>query len=192
MIKYFCDKCGNEVESNGLVVPMYAYDAIGTKLAFLKNNLLCEKCVEKFNMIKDRLEHEEDFFDMSDKQISLMEYDFKVGDKVVTSTGQVGVIKSICGCVSCIERGFYEPKVVTTAGVGDIYITNNDRDVNFRSFYRIGKYCFGNIDIDCIKYDIKSETKNLEEATNNLKEYHAQYKRMRLLEALGSAAEAEE
>lgn len=62
MIKYFCDKCGNEIKTNVTAVPMYAYDGLGNAIVYIKSNHLCEECVEKFDMIKDQLEHDEDFF----------------------------------------------------------------------------------------------------------------------------------
>lgn len=72
MIKYFCDKCGNEIVSNGLAIPIYAYDGLGVALLFIGNKHLCDECVKKFDMIKDRLEHEQDFFEVSDEDTSLM------------------------------------------------------------------------------------------------------------------------
>lgn len=184
MVKCFCDKCGNEIETISLMVPMFVRDGAGTKLMFLKNNILCEKCAEKFNMVKDNLEHEEDFFDMSNEDISLMEYDFKVGDKVVTSTGQIGAITNICNCDRCKERGFYEPDVLTTNGVDKIYITDNDKRTKFRSFYSIGKYKFGNLDKDCVKRDIENETNRIEESTSRLIEYNRQLVRLNYLESV--------
>lgn len=62
MIKYFCDKCGNEIKTMAAIVPMYAYDGLGNVILYIRDNHLCEECVEKFNAIKDQLEHEEDFF----------------------------------------------------------------------------------------------------------------------------------
>lgn len=181
MIKYFCDRCGNEFKSNGLAIQVYARDGIGTKIWFEDNKHLCAECADKFNMIKDRLEYEEDIFSMSDEDIALMEYDFKVGDKVITSTGEVGVIESICDCYKCKERGFYEPKVKTTKGIYDIYITDNDKKNGFSSFYEIGKYKFGNVDKESIKRDIEYETHNIEEATKRLNEYRNQLERMSCL-----------
>ena len=178
MIKYFCDRCGNEFKSNGLSIPVYVRDNIGTKILFVDNKHLCEKCTNKFNMIKDRLEYEEDFFDMSDEDVALMEYDFKVGDKVITSTGEVGVIESICDCYRCKQRGFYEPNVKLIHGIYDIYITDNDKENGFSSFYEIGKYKFGNIDKDSINRNIELEAHNIEEATKRLEEYRKQLERM--------------
>ena len=178
MIKYFCDRCGNEFKLNGLVIPIYTRDGLGVKLMFIDNKHLCDECAKKFNAIKDRLKYEEDFFDMSDEDISLTEYDFKVGDEVITSTGQVGVIESICDCDKCKKRGVYEPKVKLTKGVYDIYITDNDKNNNFKDFYKIGKYKFGNIDKTSINRDIEYETYNIEESTKRLNEYRNQLKRM--------------
>lgn len=178
MVKYFCDKCNNEIKSDGLVIPIYARDNIGIKIWFMCEKLLCSECTNKFNIVKDRLKYEEDFFDMSDEDIALMEYDFKVGDEVITSTGQVGVIESICNCDRCKERGFYEPKVKLTKGVDGIYITDCDKNNNFSNYYKIGKYKFGNIDKESIKRDIEMETKNIEEANNRLEEYRNQLERI--------------
>lgn len=69
MIKYFCDKCGNEFKSNGLIIPIYARDRCGVKLIFAKDKHLCGKCANKFNAVKNLLEYEEDFFDMLDEDI---------------------------------------------------------------------------------------------------------------------------
>lgn len=178
MIKYFCDRCNNEVKSDGLVVPIYARNGMGVKLLFVCNKHLCNECVKKFNMVKDRLEYEEDFFDMSDEDIALKEYDFKVGDEVITSTGEVGVIESICDCDKCKARGFYEPTVKTTKGTYDIYITDNDKNNGFSNFYKIGEYKFGNVDKESIKRDIEYETHSIEESTKKLEELQKQLERI--------------
>jgi hypothetical protein len=178
MIKYFCDRCENEFKSNGLAIPIYARDGLGAKLMFVGDKHLCDECTKKFNAIKYRLKYEEDFFDMSDEDISLTEYDFKVGDEVITSTGQVGVIERICDCERCKKRGFYEPNVKLTKGVYDIYITDNDKNNNFSNFYKIGKYKFGNVDKESIKCDIERETHNIDEAASRLEEYRKQLERI--------------
>lgn len=114
-----------------------------------------------------------------------MEYNFKVGDKVITSTGQTGVIESICDCKRCKERGFCEPNVKTINGVGKIYITDNDKRVGFKSFYQIGEYLFGNIDKESVGYDIENESRKIEEATNNMYTYKRQLERLNTIEDLG-------
>ena len=76
---------------------------------------------------------------------------FKIGDEVITSTGEIGRIVDICTCDLCKRRGFYEPQVEFTIGGAARYISNNDKKDNFRSFYKIGDKVFGNIDEDEIK-----------------------------------------
>ena len=63
MIRYFCDKCGNEIKTDVTAVPMYARDGLGVAIAFVRHNHLCEECTKKFDEIQDQLEYEEDFFD---------------------------------------------------------------------------------------------------------------------------------
>ena len=184
MVKYFCDKCGNEIKLNGLEIRAYARDNIGVKIVFIGNKHLCEDCTKKFNMVKDRLKHAEDFFDMTDEDISLMEYDFKVGDVVMTSTGETGIIESICDCTRCRARGFYEPKVKLTEGVCGIYITNLDKEDGFKNFFKIGKYKFGNVDKKSIERDIELETQNIKEANKRLEMYRNQLTTMCAMEFL--------
>lgn len=182
-VKYFCDRCDNEFKSNGLAIPIYARNASGVALFDAGYKFLCDECAKKFNIIKDRLEYEEDIFDMSDEDISLMEtkYNFQIGDEVITSTGQVGIVESICDCDKCKARGFYEPKVKLTSGVDDIYITDNDKNNGFKYFYKIGKYKFGNVDKESIGSDIEREIQNIEASNNRLKEYNKQLERISLL-----------
>lgn len=73
-----------------------------------------------------------------------MEYNFKVGDEVITADGCVGVITSICDCEYCKARGFLEPQVETK--IGDyIWVSNFHKENGFCDFYKIGDYVFGNI-----------------------------------------------
>ena len=76
---------------------------------------------------------------------------FKIGDEVITSTGEIGRIVGICTCDLCKRRGFYEPMVKFTIGGAARYISNKDKKYNFRSYYKIGDKIFGNIDEDEIK-----------------------------------------
>ena len=71
------------------------------------------------------------------------DYEFAVGDKVVTIYGEVGHIIDICKCRKCVERGFYEPtwKIDDSGDVDWITINNAER--GFDDFYQIGKYRFG-------------------------------------------------
>ena len=71
------------------------------------------------------------------------DYEFAVGDKVVTIYGEVGHIVDICKCRKSVERGFYEPtwKIDDSGDVDWITINNAER--GFEDFYQIGKYRFG-------------------------------------------------
>ena len=69
-VRYFCDRCDKEFNSNGLLIPIYARDALGTKLCCMGNGYLCEKCAKEFNSIKDYIKYEEDFFTMKDEEVA--------------------------------------------------------------------------------------------------------------------------
>jgi hypothetical protein len=99
---------------------------------------------------------------------------FKVGDKVITSTGEVGHIDWICDCDNCKERGFFEPHVETEIGLYDIYITDGAKRNGFRRFYSIGNYIFGNIDEDGLGDNIKSKNAQIHELKEELVELNAQ------------------
>lgn len=62
-MKYFCDKCDNEIKTTVTAVPMYVRDGLGVAICFARYNHLCEECAKRFNEIQDQLEFEEDFFD---------------------------------------------------------------------------------------------------------------------------------
>lgn len=99
---------------------------------------------------------------------------FKVGDKVITSTGEVGHIDWICDCDQCKERGFFEPHIETEIGLYDIYITDVAKANGFRNFYSIGSHIFGNIDEDSLDYSIKSRESQIHELKEELVELNAQ------------------
>ena len=137
MIKIYCDKCGKEITDNvnKVIEEIEAKDCCGnTVMKFTSASYqYCDECMEKG-----------------------LTCGFKVGDKVITSTGEVGKIISFCTCQFCKERGFYEPTVEVEIGNDPIYITDNDKRNNFSSFYKIGDRVFGNIDEDAVKDSIKS------------------------------------
>lgn len=70
------------------------------------------------------------------------DYNFKVGDKVITVYGEVGQIVDICQCENCEKRGFYEPIWMEDGFDERHYITSYMADVNFDEFRQIGKYRF--------------------------------------------------
>ena len=154
MVKYICDKCAEEVSKlHNFTETTDAVTRGGTVVASWKRTIyeLCDSC----NELYDRLDLSiEDFMKTPMEELILLDNSFKVGDEVITSTGQVGVITDICTCERCKKRGFYEPTVETTTGDGTIYITDNDKRVNFANFYKIGDYVYGNIDEDSLSYEI--------------------------------------
>lgn len=174
MIQMICDKCKKEVQTvtrlnhtedvNGhgvkiMEIPIAAYD-------------LCDECLEKLEKLEIEVQ---DFMKMSDEEVELELYRFKVGDVVITSTGKVGTITSICTCDKCKERGFYEPRVEVEIGNYSIWITDNDKRVNFCSFYRIGNHIFGNIDEDCLLNQIENKKADIKQAQKELIELNCQF-----------------
>ncbi len=152
MIKYFGDRCGKEIDK-GRQMYTGVYDALGALATYIGTpKHLCEECSEKLDAIKDQLKYEEDIFDMTDEDIDLLRYTFKVGDQVITDDGRTGTIVSICDCESCKARGFYEP----TVDFGDYtdYIMISDKEDGFKSYYQIGDRVFGNLDEESINADI--------------------------------------
>ena len=85
-----------------------------------------------------------------------MDYEFKVGDEVITVAGIRGHIVDICNCVDCKWRGFLEPIWQREDGEED-YITKYDAEHGFDDFYRIGKYRFSEFDRGWIARSINRE-----------------------------------
>ena len=146
MIKYFCDRCGKETE-HGIKCIRDGKDLIH----------MCYDCHTLLMSIKDKIDiyktsDVEKFCKMSDEDIELLRYTFKVGDKVITDDGRVGTITSICDCERCKKRGFYEPTV--TFGNYREYISISDKNNGFKSFYSIGDRVFGNLDEDYVSNEI--------------------------------------
>lgn len=77
-------------------------------------------------------------------------YNFKVGDKVVTTEGDTGVIVRICTCEQCEKRGFHELTWVRDIGHTYDYVTNHDAENGFKGYYQIGLYHFDEFDKDSV------------------------------------------
>lgn len=137
MIKIYCDKCGKEITDN-----------VNTVVEETEAKNCCDNTVIKFASTSYQCCDE-----CMENELSC---GFKIGDEVITSTGEVGRITDICTCNFCRDRGFYEPTVEVEIGNDAIYITDNDKRNNFSSFYKIGDQVFGNIDEDAVKDSIKS------------------------------------
>ena len=70
------------------------------------------------------------------------DYEFAIGDKVVTICGDVGHIVDICKCDRCLERGFCELTWRSDINHNVGWITIYDAERDFDDFYQIGKYRF--------------------------------------------------
>ena len=70
------------------------------------------------------------------------DYEFAIGDKVITICGDVGHIVDICKCERCLERGFCEPTWRSDINHNVDWITIHDAERGFDNFYQIGKYRF--------------------------------------------------
>ena len=183
MIKYFCDRCGKEIEKKATLIPIYAYDGNGVKLMQFGNKHICEECVKKLEEIRDSLlskHYEQDFLQMTDEDIELLRYTFKVGDQVITSTGQVGKITNICTCERCRERGFYEPIVKMDNGETED-ITISDKKNGFKYYYSIGDRVFGNIDEESVLEDIATTKSKIKQLQKELIELTTQLDVLKML-----------
>ena len=90
---------------------------------------------------------------------------FNIGDEVISADGYIGKIISICDCDRCKQRGFYEPVVEWGDGNVD-WITCWEKENNFRNYYQIGDYVFGNTQLESVKLqiaEIKEKLYRLEE-----------------------------
>ena len=148
MIKIFCDKCGKEITDNVNMIKEEAEAVSGGRVVGKFTSASYQYCDE---CMKNGLA-----------------CGFKVGDKVITSTGKVGTITDICTCDKCKERGFYEPKVEVKIGNGD----------------KISDKVFGNIDEDDVLYNIKSTKEQIKELQSELIELEAQLNVVKMLKCI--------
>lgn len=183
MVKCFCDKCKKEVPRVTRVLEeQWAKDGHGAKLMpfIVAAHDLCDKCNERFKRLDLDIAN---YMKLSEEEIDLLEYTFKVGDEVITSTGEVGIIEDICTCERCKKRGFYEPRVKTQYG-HDIYITDTDKNNGFVNFYKIGNHKFGNLDEEYVVDSIKNTRNRMAEEQQNLAKLMTQLRRVRRLKKL--------
>ena len=155
MIKVYCDKCGKEITDNVNTVTEE------TEAKSYDNTVLMKFAGVSYQYCNECMENE-------------LNCGFKVGDEVITSTGEVGKIISFCTCQFCKERGFYEPTVENEIGNDPIYITDIDKRNGFSSFYKIGDQIFGNIDEDTVKDSIKSVKEQVYKLQSELIELNSQ------------------
>ena len=95
------------------------------------------------------------------------DYEFAVGDKVVTVYGEVGTIVDICTCEWCVERGFCEPIWIDDIAGKKNNITIADAGCGFDRFRQIGKYRFNSI---LRKKAVLLDIEHYERALNRAKE----------------------
>lgn len=95
------------------------------------------------------------------------DYEFHIGDKVITTDGVVGEIADICRCENCEKRGFYEP-IWVRYGADRDYITKWEAEHGFPGFYAVGKYRFNNFDKSQILADIKKHELELKRLQGQL------------------------
>lgn len=98
------------------------------------------------------------------------DYEFKVGDKVITKDGESGKIVGICDCEMCKERGFYE-LIWKKDGDNHLYdyITNYDAENDFAGYYMIGNYRFNDFDKDIVFHQIIKHEFAIRQLKNQLK-----------------------
>lgn len=123
--------------------------------------VFCDKCGKEITNYKNINININDPVICENCQQEDLTCSFKIGDAVITSTGEIGRIVSICTCNKCKERGFYELKVAVKNEDRFIWITNNDKRLNFNSFYKIGDYIFGNIDENSVLHDMEFTKKEI-------------------------------
>lgn len=97
------------------------------------------------------------------------DYEFHIGDEVITIEGVKGKITSICKCKYCEERGFYELFWENEYNKVEECITIYDMEDGFSRFYKIAKYRFN----DFNKGEVLQEIENCK---NNLKRLRKQLK----------------
>ena len=173
MIKVFCDRCGKEITDNVNTVTEE------TEAKSYDNTVLMKFAGVSYQYCNECMENE-------------LNCGFKVGDEVITSTGEVGKIIDICTCDKCRKRGFYEPTVEVEIGNNSIYITDNDKRNNFSSFYKIGDKVFGNLDEEDLLYDIKSTKEEVRKLQLKLIELDGQLNMINILKKKNKTIHNEE
>lgn len=140
MIKYFCDRCGKEIDGkvNEYTDTTEAINPHTHKVVATWKSVehICDECEQKE-----------------------LTCGFKVGDKVITADGRTGTITSICDCERCKNRGFYEPEVDFVDYTD--YIMISDKEDGFKSYYQIGDRVFGNLNEESVSKEIDKYDKRV-------------------------------
>lgn len=81
--------------------------------------------------------------------VQLGEYEFCLGDTVITTDGIVGKIIGFCHCDECRKRGFLEP--FWEDEESEQFITKFDAETGMIGFHRVGKNIIHPFDKDYIE-----------------------------------------
>lgn len=81
--------------------------------------------------------------------VQLGEYEFCLGDTVITTDGIVGKIIGFCNCDECRKRGFLEP--FWEDEESEQFITKFDAETGMIGFHRVGKNIIHPFDKDYIE-----------------------------------------
>ena len=101
--------------------------------------------------------------------MDIKDYEFHIGDEVITTQGAKGEITYICNCKYCGERGFYELFWVDKNTQRENCISVYDATDGFNSFYKIGKYRFNDFDKSDVLRLIELCEGHLKQLKNQLK-----------------------
>lgn len=101
--------------------------------------------------------------------MNIKDYDFNVGDEVITIEGARGKITAVCDCSSCQERGFYEPFWKDENDRWERCISIWDAKCGFNAYYKIGKYRFNDFDKSEVLRDMASCESELRRLKKQLK-----------------------
>ena len=101
--------------------------------------------------------------------MNIKDYEFHIGDEVITTEGIRGKITSICTCDKCEERGFYEAFWAVDGSDYEHCINIYDAKFGFKMFYKIGKYRFNDFNKDEILREMASYEDGLKQLRKQLK-----------------------
>ena len=98
--------------------------------------------------------------------MNIKDYNFKIGDKVITVEGE---IVDICYCEECAKRDFFEPMWKRPEDEYNIYIDKYQAEMGFIGFYQIGNYHFNEFDKDEVLRNIAYHEEELAKLKKQLK-----------------------
>jgi hypothetical protein len=108
--------------------------------------------------------------------MDIKDYEFNVGDEVITTEGVRGKITSVCTCDRCQERGFYEPFWKSEDDNWEHCIDKFTAEIGFNGYYKIGKYHFNDFE----KGEVLREMASCEDGLKRLR------KQLKVIEELES------